>query len=185
VEAQAKALQTAWTGGFADELSKAGDGSMVYANAQAGLNALSDAMFYLEKTTKDMKMGTPVGLINCATDLCLDDLESRYARVSKEHVIANVQAFEALFTAGGGYGFDDLLKEVGAEKLASDIAADLQKARTALDAIPGDLNSALQNNKPLVLEAYNALVDLNLLIKTQFLSVLDLEIPARAASDND
>ena len=35
----------------------AGGGSMIYPSTQEALNAISDAMFYLDKEVKDMKLG--------------------------------------------------------------------------------------------------------------------------------
>lgn len=55
---------------FLTELRTAGAGSSVYASAAEALNAITDAFFYLEKETKDMKLATPIGLIGCDEATC-------------------------------------------------------------------------------------------------------------------
>ncbi|MFT5433982.1 MAG: putative lipoprotein [Myxococcota bacterium] len=192
VLANARTLQTAWaaTGGnFAGEVSTAGDGSMTYRSAQAALNALSDAMFYVEQATKDMKLAEPAGISNCATEVCPEEVESVYAGRSKDHILSNLKAFQLIFLGAEpgreAPGFDDLLTGIGAAELATQMTGDIAAAIEAVEAIQGDLVEAVSTQKPAVQNAYDALVTLNTMLKTQFLSVLDLEIPDRAASDND
>lgn len=189
---EAERLQSAWASSgsnFAAQLGGAGETSMVYDSAQAALNAISDAMFYVEQATKDMKVATPAGISGCATERCPEAVESEWARRSKEHVLANLRAFQRLFLGAApgteAVGFDDLLTAVGAEEVATQMSGLTAAAITAVEAIPSDLTTALTEHPAEVQAAYDALVALNTLLKTQFLSVLDLEIPQRAASDND
>jgi hypothetical protein len=59
---------------------------MVYATSQDTLNALTDALFYLEDATKDMKLGIPAGITGCSDDVCPALVEAPYASRSKEHI---------------------------------------------------------------------------------------------------
>ena len=71
VRQRAEELDDAWSpsgGNFVAELTDPGRGGSVYGTAQEGLNAISDAMFYLSEETEDMKLGTPLGIISCPTE---------------------------------------------------------------------------------------------------------------------
>lgn len=189
---EALALQARWspTGGdFSAQLQNAGSQSSTYPSQQEALNALSNALFYIEKVTKDMKLGEPLGLIGCDTDTCPEALESPWAHASKEAVLANIDGVKWLLEGGidgaPGTGFIDLLEAVGAADLAGEMVTKLAAARAAVSAVEGTFAAALVSDQPAMDGAFNALKDFTDLFKTQFLSVLDLAIPSRAASDND
>jgi predicted lipoprotein len=184
-------LVAAWKtdgGNFAGELAQAGL-TPTYRSAQEGLNTLSDAMFYLDKEVKDMKVAIPLALRDCTGTACPDKTENPTSRRSKEHLIANTRAFMHLFLGGTdaatGTGFDDLLISLGAGSLADTILLRTGTALTALEAIEGTLEDAVVNDKAKVQAAYDALRVVTDLLKTEFLSVLDLELPERAEGDND
>ena len=189
---QAESLLARWTkdgGNYAAMLKEAGSGSLVYGSLQEGLNAVSDAMFYVEKTMKDRKLGEPLGFIDCELDTCPDALEHRYALMSKEAALANLEGFKELFHGGNdaelSVGFDDLLRAYGADELAAQMDERLNAAIAALEDVPTSFKSALATDIERLEAAYSATKDFTDLFKTQFMSVLDLEIPQRAASDND
>jgi predicted lipoprotein len=174
---------------YAATLKSAGEGSGIYTSVQEGLNAISDAMFYVEKTTKDMKLAEPLGYVECDEETCPDALESRYAHASKDAVIANLEGILLMFHGGAdkdvAVGFDDLLHSYGASDLANQMSSKLANALEAVKAIPGPFSEALESDVDTLEAGYVATKEFTDLFKTQFLSVLDLEIPARAASDND
>ena len=192
VRQRAEELDDAWSpsgGNFVAELTDPGRGGSVYGTAQEGLNAISDAMFYLSEETEDMKLGTPLGLISCPTEQCPEALESQWALRSKEHVIANLLGFELLFFGGDGegddLGFDDLLRDMGASDVADDMANALASAIAATEAVPGTFRDALTQDEPAMAAVFDALISVTDILKSDFLSVLDLEAPDRAAGDND
>lgn len=175
---------------YLKELTLAGQGSTRYGSTQEAFNAISDAMFYLEKESKDMKLGPPLGLIGCTTDCAIapDKLESRHANASKAHLLANLEAFTLLYQGGPdaqARGFDDLLRALGQEALATAFEADLAAAKAALEAIDGELQEALVEDPDSVVAAFDALRALVVRFRTEFISVLDLELPQRAEGDND
>jgi len=187
----ARALLAAWEpseGGFRDELAEAGL-RPTYRSAQEGLNALSDAMFYLEKEGKDMKLAVPLGLTGCAQDVCPEATESPLSKTSKSHLVENARMFRRVYLGGpedgGGTGFDDLLRGLGAESLADTFTLRIDEAVVAIEAIPGPLEDALVNDRARVQEAYDKLRAASDILKTELLSVLDLELPERAEGDND
>lgn len=190
---KAKVLRDKWSpqgGNFAQTFGSAGEGSALYPSSQDGLNALSDAMFYLELYTKDMKVGRPSGAIGCSTATCPEALESPYSKTSASHVAMNLRAFRKLFLGAepgvDGVGFDDLLREAGAPELADQMLADLDAAIGLAEGLPGNsLEEALASDPASVAALFQALQKISDELKTQFLTVLDLELPKRAEADND
>ena len=148
--AQAQALLDTWRPGAGDYLT-AFTSASAFASAQAGLNVVTDAMFYLDTETKDMKLAEPAGIAvnicNTVGEPCPDELESPRARHSRENVLANLRGFQMLYLGQSldgvdGAGFDDLLRATGAATLADDMTAALVAAITAVEAVPGSLEEA-------------------------------------------
>lgn len=199
LEAQATRLHDHWRAGqggknFEEQLAQAGLSSQTYASTQEALNALSDAMFYIEKETKDMKLAIPAGLSDCTADTCPEALEHPYANFSLEASRANHMAFKAIYfghldeasqKSAEVKGFDDLLAEAGHAELDQRIQAQLDEIIAAHDAIDTSLEVALEEDLPKVIALYESSQQLGVLLKTQFISVLDLELPQRAEGDND
>lgn len=191
--AQAQGLLDAWRPGAGDYLAAFSSAS-AFESAQAGLNVVSDAMFYLDTETKDMKLAEPAGIaVNaCATvgEPCPEELESPRARHSKENVLANLRGFQMLYLGQGpdgadGVGFDDFLRAVDAGELAGDMDARITAAIAAVEAIPGSLEDALESDHQAVVDAHAGVKGVTDLLKTQFLTVLGLDLPDGGASDND
>jgi uncharacterized protein len=192
LERDAAALVNVWEEGapaFLAELTGAGTSSQVYATAQEALNSVSDAMFYVEKQTKDMKLAVPAGISGCDADVCPEELESLWAHHSKENVLANIEALQLLFLGGetgiDASGFDDLLVGMGREVLATEMTDKLAAAHSAVEAVEGSLAEALSAGPGSIEAAYEALKAALDLFKTEFVGSLDLEIPNRVAADND
>ncbi|MGB0588693.1 MAG: imelysin family protein [Myxococcota bacterium] len=191
ITAEAKALVDAWEGdgGFASQLGGAGKTSTIYGSAQQALNAISDAMFYAEKQAKDMKIAHPAGISTCEEATCPEMLEARWSKHSKENVLANFQALQWLFQGGpdaaADLGFDDVLTDMGASALAEDFNAKLDTAIEMLLASDISFSEMLESNPDELVNIYSAVKSVTDLLKTEFMSTLDLEIPNRAAGDND
>lgn len=190
---RARALADAWDpakGNFEAQLATAGAGSTTYKTDQLALNAVSDAMFYLEFEVKDMKVGRPAGILDCATPSCPELLESAFAKKSKEHVRNNVLGFRMLYKGCGpdftGLAFDDYLHAVGSGALADEIDAAIVDVLRAIDAIEeADFDEALARDLPSVRAVHAALKRVTDRLKTDVLTLWDLEIPTRVAGDND
>ncbi|WP_437955375.1 imelysin family protein [Sorangium sp. So ce119] len=193
VLARAGALARAWApeaGSFREKLTQAGRGSPVYATEQDALNAVSDAMFYIEKELKDWKLGRPLGFTeDCTTPTCPEALESRFAQASTAHLRANLSGFRRLFQGcgegGQGVGFDDWLREVGSADLADRMLAALSGAEAAVDALDVPIEQALATDRARVEAVYNAVKALTDLLKTELVTTLNLELPRSSEGDND
>jgi len=195
VLARATALVHAWEpvgGDFGAHLTAAGAGSAVFAMDQDALNAVSDALFYVEHEVKDLKLGWPLGLVpDClnSPDPCPNDVESRHARVSTDHLRQNLGGFRDIFEGCGpghsGLGFDDWLREVSADDLATRMLDALAGAQRAVDTLSPPLEDALVGDIDAALAVHSAVKALTDLLKTEFVTVLNLELPASAEGDND
>jgi predicted lipoprotein len=199
VRRHARELRAAWEppsadvpGGenFAAQFAGAGTAGSVYPSAQEGLNALSHAMFYLEYETKDRKLAAWIGM----GDMCMDPacpllLESRFAGANREHLIANLRGFRAAFLGADpgteAPGFDDLLVWAGASDLRDRMIAAIDAAHAAFESLPPITPATLAANTDAVNDARLALKGLTDLLKTEFLTVLDLELPMGRDGDND
>ncbi|MEM7762548.1 MAG: imelysin family protein [Pseudomonadota bacterium] len=129
-------------GNFIEQWSTAGlSSSVTYAAPQDALDALSIALFYGEKVTKDRKIAQPTGLpatgLTCTQPIaCPEFLESRIANRSGDNLAINVQAFRDVFTGvNGGMGVNDLLTGIDREDLADQIVLELDATLTQLDSI--------------------------------------------------
>lgn len=188
---RARALADAWDdnkGRFRIELQTAGTGSSLFKSTQAALNAISDAVLYLDNEMKDMKLARPLGLRDCAKPSCPELCESRFAGQSKANLLANLDGVRRLLEGCGAaqLGFDDLLEAVGAGAVASSLRVRLAAAVAALQEISEpDLKQAVVQNPASVRAVHSALKQITDLLKTEFLTVLDLEIPKQLEGDND
>ncbi|HEU4412645.1 MAG TPA: imelysin family protein [Polyangiaceae bacterium] len=203
VAQRVRTLADAWSpagGNFGAEVANAGAGSATYRSGQDALNAINNALFYVEVWVRDQKLAIPLALSmtrGCAmpvNGICPNTLESPFANRSQRNVRSNLVGFRKLFRgcdddAGAGVGFDDLLTGTGAEgaELATLMAAQLDASFAAVDALPeGAMTEAsIAAQKPAVTNVFTSVGNLVSLMKSQFLSVLDLEPPVVSEGDND
>lgn len=172
-----------WDEGFEDEFTNPSSSSM-FGSTQEALNTLSNALFYVELDVKDQKIATPAGILNCSTATCPETREFVWTDENFTAIAANLDGFELAFTGGAGRGFDDLLTEIGQQELSEQILARVAEAReAALNATP--MTTALASNPDEVADVHVKVKAITDLLKTQFVSVLDLELPQQAEGDND
>lgn len=140
----ATSLRNRWeptAGNFIAQWNTAGLSSAVYMRPQDALNALSVALFYVEKSTKDRKVayttGLPAAGLNCGNPAsCPEFLESRLSRRSGANLVVNVQTFRDVFTGvNDKLGMNDLLDGIGRSDLANEIVAELDAVLAHLATI--------------------------------------------------
>lgn len=158
-------------------------------STQVAMDEVLRAMFYVDKILKDVKIAQPAGIKDCASDVCLDRVESPWAGLSKEQAVANLEGFAQLLWAGPsadeGVGFDDLLSAVGEDALANEMVADTQAAIEALGGVEGSFVEALSADAAALDASHAAVVELTDDLKGDFPTVLMLNIPTEAAGDAD
>lgn len=206
----ATALRNRWepaNGNYIQQWSTAGAGSTFYMTPQAGLNALSIGLFYVEKTSKDRKIALTTGIgasgLTCGNPAsCPEFLESRLARESGANLQANVQAFKDIFTGiNGKLGMNDLLEGIGRSDLATEIVSELDAVLAQLATIEsGQRFDAAVEGITSRSECINASSSssglppcaLHGMIKTAMdtfrgpiVGALSLAVPSGAAGDND
>lgn len=194
VRKRAEALVQAWSpggGNFTQQFVEAGNGSQVYSSQQAALNALSHALFYVEKEVKDYKLGWPLGMVaECISGHCPDAAESPYARRSLDSIAQNLHAFRLIFEgcqeAYAGFGFDDWLRAANPDgDLDRRMLEALKSAQQSVAEFQGSLEDAFYDNPDAARHLHAAVKGVTDLLKTEFITVLNLELPMTAEGDND
>ena len=188
-------LLTAWNGtanvqGYADILKNAGQQDSIFSNAQDAVNDVSDAIFYIEKFTKDAKLATPLGVFanDCGLVACAENVESRFAYQSLQNIISNIQGLNMIFLGGetdAGIGFEDYLVDVGATDTAAKMRGDLTEVIEFALSLQSSLTDLLLQDPDQVQEVHDQLKDVTDTMKTDFIQRLALELPATSAGDND
>jgi uncharacterized protein len=168
---------------------RAGAGSAVFAGEQDALNAVSNGMFYVEKEVKDFKLGRPLGYYECSASACPELVEARFSRNSVANLRSNLRGFARLFNGCGagdaGLGFDDWLGAVGADDLAGRMRGALAGAEATAAATDLPIDEALATDLAKVAALHASIKALTDLLKTEFITVLNLELPRSAEGDND
>lgn len=188
VAARAEQLAQEWSAGGGNFEGALSSAKSPFTNEQHALNALSDGLFYIDHHAKDLKLGKPLGLVDCTEATCLSAVESQYAKVAADHVRNNLIGFQRMMSGCGDntVGFDALLAAVGAGDVAVRMKEHHAAAMVAADALVSpDLIALLQSDRPSVETLHARLRDLTTLLKTEFVTVLDLEIPKVVEGDND
>ena len=194
LSADATRIVDAWSpsgGNFFTHLTKPGTDESEFETELDALNDLFAALFYVELVVKDRKLALPAGLsVDCMEMNCPEKLESRWAKHSRENIIANLQVFRSAFVGGDAtdethIGFDDYLKAVNSEELATSMLKKLDDTIALLEGQTETFHDALSAQSTNVVDAHDALKGLTDLLKTQFVSVLGLEVPREGAGDND
>lgn len=190
VVVKANRLVDAWSpagGNFLGEFTKAGQTSRAYRTEAQALNALTHALFYVEIEVKDLKLGRPLGIQACTESNC--PFESPWAKASTKHVVDNLDAARGLLLGCGeddaGVSFDDWLVAADAADLAERMTTALTNAQAAARAVDGPLEEAASADEEDVQKLYVAVKAFTDLLKTEFVSVLNLELPRTAEGDND
>ena len=179
-------LQEAWDpagGDFSGALAAAD--SAPYASNQEALNAVFDALFYIETMTKDRKLAVPLGLQDCGVDDCSQTVEALHSGLGAAAIAVNLRAFRDLFTGADGDGIDDLLAELGEGALADSVLADVDAAIALADPLSAPLDQAILDQPADVEALHDALKAIGDALKGDLATVLTLQVPAEAAGDND
>jgi uncharacterized protein len=173
---------------FLPELTSAGQGSKLFATAHEGLNALTDGIFYLAEDTKDIKLAGPAAVLADCGSGCAELAELRFAGISRDAVVANIEAFIDLYRHGDDgptSSLKGLLVSVSASALAEEIDTLASAALADAKAITPSLEEAAASGDPSLTKAYQSVQELSSRLKNEFITTLSLSVPANAASDND
>jgi predicted lipoprotein len=156
----------------------------VYSSEQEALNAIFDALFYVETDLKDRKLAYPLGLRDCTAD-CSSDVEHFVSGLGIAAIEANLLGFQQLFTGNDGYGFDDLLVQLGHGDLSAQMLTDIDTAIALAGSLDMPLDDAIESRPDEIEALYNAVKAVTDALKGDLATVLVLEILAEATGDND
>lgn len=192
VASRARTLRDAWAsnaGNFQGTLATAGAGSAVYATETAALNAVTDALIFVDEYVKDWKLGKPAGFFECTTGTCPGAVEAPYARASKAALLANLTATRRLVQGCGegfaGLGVDDWLASVGASELGNRLLGTLAAAQESVAALEGPVDAELARDATKVAQAHANVKAFTALWKSEVLPALSMQLPTSAQGDND
>lgn len=197
----ASELKSSWAtndDSFRVELLNANSAVSRFSSPIAVINALSDALFYIETHVKDIKLAEPLALkggkcIQGEAD-CATLVENSLSARSKEHIRQNLLAFQQVFlgnSAAGveGLGYDDLIDAAnGGENVSATMEADINNSLNALDALGSlSLKQAVTdaNGINLATGVHESVKKITDRLKSDFLNLLGLSIPGTAAGDGD
>jgi predicted lipoprotein len=172
------------------------------ANQEDNLSALSDALFYIETETKDAKLGIPTGIHSaCSQTACPEAVESKYSQTSFSNVRQNLLAFRRSLTGGDGPGFDDIITSAGFPQVVESFQTQVDDALALIDQMDSSLyeqtlalqqsgnTSACANpDSPGEVPAcalHGLLKRITDALRTDFVTIVNLDLPDRAQSDND
>ena len=165
---------------------------------QAAANALSDALFYIDKKTKDAKIKALLPQSD-SDAFHLDRREFQHADFAKEAINANLAGALSLLSANNNVGLLHYLTAAGQTQLASDIVSNLTTALTAVNAINGSFKTILTGaDATTCINAADDSTELNKVctldekvkaftddLKGQFVLTLGFSTPSDAEGDND
>ncbi|NRA43190.1 MAG: hypothetical protein HRU21_12915, partial [Pseudomonadales bacterium] len=173
------------------------------ANGASSVTDLSDSMFYLETVVKDVKLAQVLGLNNkCSNNSCELNAESPYANAGYDFILANLQAFETIFSGGDGYGFDDAYIERGEAAAAAAMLSDIALARSTAEKLSSQTQSlyayaetvdrddcenfaAAPTTGETACHLYGQIKIISDKLKTEFTTIISTGIPNSAAGDGD
>ena len=168
-----------WSNGYPMDL---------YESPVKALNAVFDAMLYMEEGVKERKLSYPMGLTpDCDAD-CSVEVEGVLAQVSMDFVVANLQGMTLLLEGQDSGGMLAILDSVGEEELSEELWSVHQQALTQAETLQSMMISMedLTKDQP---EELNALLDsisiYTRLLKWDVAAVLELQVPQSSAGDND
>lgn len=176
------------------------------ANRETNLNDLSDALFAIEVEVKDDKLGVPLGINrDCGSLVCPEQIESQYADATISHVVNNLEGFLQVFTGEDGLSFDDIINQAGfpevtqnlislssnaalfAQNIDRSLTSQIQQIQTDNDDT-ACINSAANPDDIQTLPACSLqgfLKRLTDVMRTDFVTIVELDLPDSAQSDND
>jgi predicted lipoprotein len=175
---------------FGALLAAPGEGDSPYSDTMQALDEVFRAMFYVDKLTKDAKLGVPLGIVEgCAVPPCIDLMELPHSGDAARAMRSNLEAL-ALMVKGGpdaatASGFDDLLVNMGEGQIAEDLLAAIDVAIAATEAYELSLQSELATDPAALDDLYGSIRGVTDILKGPFVMALMLTIPADGAGDND
>jgi len=177
------------------------------SNTFQSLQATTDSMFYLEKGTKDAKIGMPLGIIVACPDLtCPDFVEAPHSGNSLANVITNLEIWSEMFSSNAATGFDAHIENEGWPEVSQEFKSNLAKALELANSIDESIASQVSDietesektectnafsNPDTTSDAFPMCTLYGLVkrvvdsLKIDFVTIVNVEVPGGSQSDND
>lgn len=168
-------LAAAWRDGYSTEFAE--------KDGPVALETVLRALLYLDGTTKDTKLGIPLGILSCTG--CATDPESPWADLSVPHLRNNLRGARTLYLGGSSGGFDTLLREEGFDDVADRVIAAFDAADAAAVAAPPSFLTAMDSDPAPLIALHSAIKGVTDLLKADLPTALALRLPEESAGDAD
>lgn len=204
VAAAASTVLTSWE-------ASGGDYRAVFVsegNAGESLQLLTDAIIvHMDKEAKDKKVGIPTGVKEeCSSSSCPSLVEFPYTETSTAAIKNNLQGFRSLFTAEDGKGLDDLITARGYADVTASLLEKTDAAIANIDAATVSIfdQATAINDSATETQCTNSYVNpdtqsinysacaltglmkrITDVLKIEFVTVLEVNLPGSVQSDND
>ncbi len=190
---RASALAARWSpdeGDFAGALSDPGTSDSPYGDEVEALDEVFRAMFYVDRQTKDGKLGVPLGIVDgCPEAPCTNLMETPWSGGAAANIAANLRGLREVVLGGPDAetadGFDDLLEAVGERAIADQLLAQIDAAVQVAESIGDPLQQVAVADVDQAQSLYDAVKEVTDTLKGPFVMALMLTIPAEGAGDND
>ncbi|NUO54873.1 MAG: imelysin family protein [Polyangiaceae bacterium] len=180
---EAATLQTKWEA-FGPEIASAGNGSNVYVHAQTAIDDIVGELVFQVDVTGNEGIAAPLGLKTGGTvqpdleiarlsDNTLDDVTN--ALVGIENI------WDGTFNGADDLGIDDLVRKKSAS-LADDVRAKIAAAKSAVQAVPPPMRTALTSATPSLQAAFDAIIALKKVLAADVVTALGVTL---SVNDND
>lgn len=148
-------------------------------SAGTGLSLIINNLNQNYELIKRAKFGIPAGVLTLGFTNPTE-VEAYYSGISVDLALAAVRASENLYLGASGQGLDDYLNATGIEKNGTSldglIQAQFKAAIEAIEVLPSPLSDTIENDRDIVVNAYNEVTKQVLLIKTDLPSALCVAI---------
>ena len=192
---RAQSLADEWRGSFGDTFERA---ESPFSAERDAVDQLFAAIFYLDLSVKDRKIGGPVGLhMTCLEETCPELIEHRASGFGRAALIANLEGFLAVMRGSASddedraemtsspFGLSALLAQEGATEAADELERLARDAIAQLEASELTLNELLERDPEMLRQVYATTREMAELLKTQVVTTLNLSVPQEGAGDND
>ncbi|WP_111979261.1 imelysin family protein [Algibacillus agarilyticus] len=192
----ANTLSQHWLGtdsvvGFASQFKTAGLENSPFSTTTEAVNLISDALFYIDSMTKDLKIASPLGYFgSCGTVNCELTVESLHSQNSLSNIENNLITLQAVFLGTGSdtastVGFDDLLLGLTDQETVDSMTANIAQALQTTQQLQGSLSDKILTDNSAIIALHADIKQITDIMKTQFIASLALDLPATSAGDND
>lgn len=176
-------VRDAWTGGYRAEFANAGDSSTTYPTLKAAVDQMVNQLIATSESVAGARLADPLGLRTGGTAQP-NLVESPYAPHSTQDMLGILEGIAAVYQGadgGTGLGLQDYVASKDPD-LDARVVSQMAAARSALQAIPPPLATAVVDQRSSVEAAYEQARALKRILGTEVVAALGVTL---TFNDND